>query len=101
MIKVNSLLKVSDNSGAIIVGCLNIPKLFKTRGGITGCILTVTVKKNIFKKNVTKKSRIIEKGKIYKALLVTTAFPLKRHGNITVSCSTNSVVLINEYEMPI
>lgn len=100
MIKPPALLPIIDNSGAIMVGCINIPKLKSRIGATPGTIITVTVKKNVFKKNIKKKSRIINKSQIVKALLVTSAKSIKRHGNFFISSSINSTLLLNQYMLP-
>lgn len=100
MIKIGSRLSVIDNSGALEVECINVPKLYRRIGGVPGCVLTITVKKNIFKKNIKKKSKIITKGQVIKALLVSSVKMKKRYGNIFIASSTNSVVLLNQYALP-
>lgn len=100
MINIMSRLPVVDNSGAIVCGCINIPKSASRRGASVGCLITISVKKNIFKKNIKKKSRIINKGQIVKALLVSTSRGTKRNGNFFVRSSINAVVLMNQYLLP-
>jgi len=78
MVNVETLLKVADNSGALICGCIKVLKISSRIGAIPGQTVTVSVKKNIFKKHVVKKSKIISKGQICKALLVCSAKGLKR-----------------------
>lgn len=78
MINVETILKVTDNSGGVYCGCIKILKISSRIGTIPGQTLTVSVKKNIVKKHVVKKSRIISKGQICKALLVCSAKGLKR-----------------------
>jgi large subunit ribosomal protein L14 len=100
MIRPSTLLLVADNSGALRVGCIAVPKLLSRVGPKPGNTLTVSVKKNIFKKNIKKKSRIITKSQILQALLVTFARGLRRVGNFKIKSSLNVVVLINQYELP-
>ena len=49
---------------------------------------------------VKKKSRIIVKGQIVKALVVSTANALRRAGNFQIKSSSNNVVLLNQYLLP-
>lgn len=100
MIKPPALLPIIDNSGAIVIGCINVPKLKKRIGAVPGTVITASVKKNIFKKNIKKKSRIINKSQIVRALLVTTVKGLKRTGNFFIRTSQNSSLLINQYDLP-
>lgn len=100
MIKPGTYLRIIDNSGALVAQCINIPKLNKRVGAIPGCLITITVKKNIFKKNIKKKSRIIVKGQLVKALLVSTVGRVRRHGNLFTRTSQNAAVLVNQYLLP-
>lgn len=100
MIKPPARLPVIDNSGALEIGCISIPKLQSRIGAIPGTIFTSSVKKNIFKKNIKKKSRIINKSQIVKALLVTSAKGSKRWGNFIIKNSWNNTILLNQYELP-
>lgn len=100
MINISTRLAVVDNSGALEVGCINILKINSRIGAVPGCLITISVKKNIFKKNIKKKSRIIVKGQIVKALLTTTVKGLKRGGNFFVRAYSNNAVLLNQYMLP-
>jgi len=100
MVRPSTRLTVADNSGAIIVGCIAVPKLLNRVGPQPGQTLTVSVKKNIFKKNIKKKSRIITKSQILQAVLITSARAKKRIGNFFMGSSLNVVVLINQYDLP-
>lgn len=100
MIKPPARLPIIDNSGAIWIGCISVPKLNSRIGAISGTIFTSSVKENIFKRNIKKKSRIINKSQIVKALLVTTAKQQKRRGNFFMKSSENNSVLLNQYELP-
>jgi large subunit ribosomal protein L14 len=100
MINVESILKIADNSGGLFCGCIKILKISSRIGAIPGQTLTVSIKKNVFKKHVTKKSKIISKGQICKALLVCSVKGLKRWGNFFIKANSNKVVLLNQYNMP-
>jgi len=69
-------------------------------GSKPGQIITVSVKKNIFKKHVVKKSRIIHKGQICKALIIGSAKGVKRWGNFFLRTRRNRIILLNQYGMP-
>jgi len=100
MINVESILKVADNSGAILVKCIKLFKFSYRIGAIPSQTILVVVRKNIFKKHVTKKSKIIIKGRIYKALILRSIKGLKRWGNFYIKCYHNLVILLNEYNLP-
>lgn len=74
MINTQTILKVTDNSGAIFVKCVKIPK---NRNTTIGQIITAVVQKNITKKNI-KKSKEIKKGQICTCLIVRSKTNLKR-----------------------
>lgn len=92
MIHINTIVLVSDNSGAIIGKTLSCVK------NCVGSIITITVKKCRFKK-VKFSKRIIRK-QILRACLVRCAFRFKRWSNFYFKGSTNSVVVINIYKLP-
>ena len=93
-------LAVVDNSGALVVGCISVPKLLRRTGPNPGNTLTVSVKKSIFKKNIKKKSRIISKSQIVQALLIVSVKGAKRQGFFRLKDSLNAVVLFNQYDLP-
>lgn len=78
MILIGSICKVADNSGAVLVGCIKVLKISSRIGAIPGQTIKVSVKKNIFKKHIVKKSKIIVKGQLCTALLLRTKKGLKR-----------------------
>lgn len=99
MINVQTVLKVVDNSGAIFVKCIHLAKPSANGAGL-GSVITVVVKKNIVKKNI-KKSKEVKKGQICTALVLRIKKYCKRWGNFYFKSSSNSVVLINKYFLPI
>jgi ribosomal protein L14 len=77
MLNIGTKLRVADNSGGVIVKCLHTTKT--KRGNIyPGDIITVVVQKNKYKPHVVKKSKIITKGMICKALVVRTTRGVRR-----------------------
>jgi large subunit ribosomal protein L14 len=100
MIKPSSFLFVVDNSGALLAGCINIPKSNSRIGAVAGCLITISVKKNIFKKYIKKKSRIIIKGQLVKGIILTTVKGSKRFGNFFIRSAANNLVLLNQYLLP-
>lgn len=77
MINVGTYLKIVDNSGGIIAKCINVSRISYKRT-LPGHIINVVVQKIIFKKNIIKKSKIISKGMLCKALLLRTKKGIRR-----------------------
>jgi large subunit ribosomal protein L14 len=96
MILPNSLLKTSDNSGALVVSCIKIKKQYVKVGKI-GSLLVVSIKK--LRKNKQKKK--LKKGTILLAVLIRTRKEHIRRNNVKFSFFTNSVVLVNKQLKPI
>lgn len=99
MINIGTIIKVADNSGAILVCCINVLRISSRIGAVPGQMITIVVKKNVIKKHVVKKSKIIVKRQICKALVVRTTKGMKRWGNSHLK-SNNAVVLLNIYKLP-
>jgi len=97
MINVQTILRVTDNSGAIFVKCVKLPK---NKSTTIGQILTGVVQKSIIKKNI-KKSKEIKKGQICTCVIVRDKTNLRRWGGFFIRASTNAVVLLNKYYLPI
>jgi large subunit ribosomal protein L14 len=78
MIKVQTILKVVDNTGAVFVMCIKILNISKKLGVLPGHETKCTVKKKRHKKKVFKKFKEIKKGALYNCLLVRNVRSLKR-----------------------
>ena len=100
MIFVGTICKVADNSGAVLVKCIKVLKISSRIGAIPGQTITVSVKKNVFKRHIIKKSKIIIKGQICKALILRTKKSIKRWGNFYIKAIKNYVTLLNIYDLP-
>ena len=107
MISVGTQLKVSDNSGAKKVECLKVlGKKSKSFASI-GDIIIVSVKELTSSRGIqgskkqTNLPSKIEKGGVYKALVVETKSGLKRKDGSILRFSQNSVVLISEQGSPL
>jgi large subunit ribosomal protein L14 len=77
MVRILSIFRVADNSGAIFVTCIRIttnPTFFSE----VGDIVRVVVKKNVPKKKKVKKSREVRKGQICTAVVVRTRAGVRR-----------------------
>lgn len=69
MIQQQSILKVSDNSGAKTVRCLKVLGGFKKKYAKLGDIIIVSVQQL---RNKSKKTSKVKKREIYKALILRT-----------------------------
>lgn len=78
MIKVQTVLKVSDNTGAVYIMCIKILNISKKQGALPSHEIKGTVKKRKFKKKVFKKFKEIKKGGIYTCLIIRNIRGLKR-----------------------
>jgi len=69
MIQQQTILKVSDNSGAKYVKCIKVLGGFKRRSASIGDIIVVSVVKL---RNKTRHSSKVKKGEVYRALILKT-----------------------------
>ena len=92
MIKKETLLKVTDNTGAKKVKCIHV---YKKKTGKIGDIILISVK-SIKLKYKTK----IKKGSLHKALLIRTKSKKKTKTNEYINFNENSVILLNNQKMP-
>ena len=94
MIIIGTRLQVSDNSGAKIVECIKV--LNKLQSASIGDTIIISVKETIAKQ----KSKV-EKGGIYKALIVETAKGVQRKDGSVLKFARNSVVILSPQGTPI
>lgn len=100
MIQQQTILKVSDNSGAKTVKCIKILGGVKKRYAKLGNVIIVSVQK-LRKKS--KKTSKVKKGSVYKALIIKTKKKQKKKDGSTIyfDSEKNSVILINKKGNPI
>ena len=93
MIQQQTILKVADNSGAKTVKCIKILGGYKKRFAKLGDVIVVSVQ-NL--RNKSKISSKVNKGEVYKALVLRTKknFNIKDGSNIIFQ--ENSVSIINK-----
>lgn len=94
MIQMQSNLDVADNSGARRVQCIKVLGGSKRRTASIGDIIVVSIKDAIPRGKV-------KKGDVHRAVIVRTAFGLKRVNGEQIRFDTNAVVLINKQGEPI
>ncbi len=94
MIQVESNLDVADNSGARRVQCIKVLGGSKRKYASVGDIIVVSVKEAIPKGRV-------KKGQVMKAIIVRTAFPIRRVDGSSIRFDRNAAVLINPNGDPV
>ncbi|MDD4029058.1 MAG: 50S ribosomal protein L14 [Caldisericia bacterium] len=89
MIGIYSRLKVADNSGAKVVSVIRVVGGSRRRYGFVGDRIVVTVKQSI-------PNGQIKKGTVEKAVIVRTAFPVRRPDGSIVRFDGNAAVIIDD-----
>ena len=98
MIQQQTILKVTDNSGAKTVKCIKVLNGFNRRYAILGDIIIVSIQKLRNKARLTSK---VKKGEIHKAIIIRTKNRTVRKDGITIFFQSNAVSLINKQGKPI
>jgi large subunit ribosomal protein L14 len=94
VIQVESNLEVADNSGARRVQCIKVLGGSKRKTAGVGDIIVVSVKEAIPRGKV-------KKGTVERAVIVRTAFPVRRQDGTVIRFDRNAAVLINKQNEPI
>ena len=94
MIIVESNLEVADNSGARRVQCIKVLGGSKRKTASVGDIIVVAVQDAIPRGKV-------KKGDVHQAVVVRTAFPVRRPDGSAIRFDSNAAVLINKQMEPI
>lgn len=98
MIQQQTLLKVSDNSGAKIARCIKVLGGFKKKTASIGDLIVVSIQKL---RNKSKKTSKVKKGEVYKALIIRTKKLIKNKENTITFFNDNAITLINKQNNPI
>lgn len=98
MIQQQTILKVSDNSGAKTVKCIKVLGGFKKKYATLGDTIVVSVQKL---RNKSKKTSKVKKKEIYKALIIRTKTSFKNKDGFSIKFKENSVALINKLGNPV
>ena len=98
MIQQQTLLKVSDNSGAKTAKCIKVLGGFKRKFACLGNIIIVSICKLRNKSKTTSK---VQKGEIYKALIIRTKTKTRLKDGSSVFFKNNCVSLINKQGNPV
>jgi large subunit ribosomal protein L14 len=94
MIQMQSNLDVADNSGARRVMCIKVLGGSHRKYASVGDIIVVSVKDAIPRGRV-------KKGQVMKAVVVRTAFPVRRQDGTVIRFDRNAAVLINNQAEPV
>jgi large subunit ribosomal protein L14 len=94
MIQMRTNLDVADNSGAKTVQCIKVLGGSKRKTAGVGDIIVVSVKEAIPRGKV-------KKGTVERAVIVRTAFPVRRQDGTVIRFDRNAAVLINKQNEPI
>src|SRR5450755_777089 len=94
MIQMSSELDVADNSGARRVQCIKVLGGSKRKYASVGDTIVVSVKEAIPRGRV-------KKGQVMKAIIVRTAFPIRRADGSIIRFDRNAAVLIDPQGQPV
>ena len=94
MIQMQSNLDVADNSGARRVQCIKVLGGSKRKTASVGDIIVVAIKEAIPRGKV-------KKGDVHQAVIVRTAFPVRRPDGSAIRFDRNAAVLISKQVEPI
>ncbi|MBP3615299.1 MAG: 50S ribosomal protein L14 [Alphaproteobacteria bacterium] len=94
MIQMQSILDAADNSGAKKIQCIKVLGGSHIRTASVGDIIVVSVKEAMPKGKV-------QKGKVYKAVIVRTKKDIKRADGSVIRFDSNAAVLIGANKEPI
>ena len=98
MIQQQTILKVADNSGAKTVKCIKVLGGFKKKIAKLGDIIIVSIQTLRNKAKLTSK---VNKGEIYKALIIRTKKNYIIKNGFIINFNENSVSLLNKQNKPI
>jgi large subunit ribosomal protein L14 len=98
MIQQQTILKVSDNSGAKTVKCIKVLGGFKKRFAYLKDIIVVSVHEL---RNKSKRTSKVKKGDVYNALILRTKTKFFKKDGSHFFFNQNSVSLMNKQGKPI
>lgn len=98
MIQQQTILKVSDNSGAKTVKCIKVLGGFKKTSSKYGETIIISIQQLRNKAKLTSKVR---KGEVYKAVLIKSKKKIPRKDGSTFNNKENSVFLLNKQGKPL
>jgi len=93
MIQQNTILKVSDNSGAKTVRCIKVLGGFKKKIAKLGNKIVISIQQL---RNRSKTTSKVKRGEVYQAIVLKTKKNFIKKNGFSTTFSENSVVLINK-----
>merc|ERR1712051_873033 len=97
-IQQQTILRVTDNSGAKTVKCIKVLNGFNRRSSVLGDTIIVSIQKLRNKARLTSK---VQKGEIYKAIIIRTKNKIVKKDGTVFFFQSNAVSLINKQGKPI
>ena len=94
MIQMQSKLEVADNSGAKLVKCIKVLGGSKRMSAGMGDIIVVSIQQAL-------PGGKVKKGEVKKAVIVRTAYPIRREDGSYIRFDKNSAVILNNQNEPI
>ena len=94
MIQTETRLDVADNTGAKSVLCIKVLGGSKRKTAGVGDVIVVSIKEAIPRGKV-------KKGTVERAVIVRTAYPVRRQDGTVIRFDRNAAVLINKQNEPI
>jgi len=98
MIQQQTILKISDNSGAKTVKCIKILKGFKRKFAYLGNTIIVSIQQLRNRFRITSK---VQKGEIYKAIILRTNNKKQKKDGTYIYFKDNAASLINKQGKPV
>ena len=94
MIRMQTILEVADNTGAKRISCIGVLKRSGKSYAQIGDIITCNVKE-------ATPDAIVKQGDVVKAVVVRTAFPIKRLDGSYLRFETNAAVIMDPQLNPL
>ena len=98
MIQQQTILKVSDNSGAKTAKCIKVLGGFKKKYAKVGDMIIISVQQL---RNTSKKTSKVLKGMVFRALVIKSKTRYKKKDGSIIYLQNNSAVLLNKQGNPI
>lgn len=98
MIQQQTILRVSDNSGAKTVKCIKVLGGFQKKYATIGDIIVVSVQQL---RNTSRKTSKVLKGMVFRAIVIKSNTKYKRKDGSQIYLQKNSAVLLNKQGNPI
>ena len=93
MIQMRSLLKVADNTGAKKIACIKVIGRSNKKFASIGDTVVASVKESA-------PDGVVKKGEVVNAVVVRTAFPIKRSDGSMLRFDGNAAVIIDKQKNP-